>query len=68
MTDVNEPLDAANRILSQYRGLLENIQTSLTSYEQIEPVNTSFEQDLQDMVNDMSKKVQGLIDDIDSVI
>ena len=67
MRDVNEPLDEANRILNNYRGSLVNIQTTLAGYEQIEPINTCFEQDLQDMVNDMSKKVQVLIDEIDSV-
>lgn len=67
MRDVNEPLDEANKILNHYRGALVNIQTTLAGYEQIEPVNTSFEQDLQDMVNDMGKKVQELIDEIDNV-
>lgn len=67
MRDVNEPLDEANKILNHYRGSLVNIQTTLAGYEQIEPVNTSFEQDLQDMVNNMGKKVQELIDEIDNV-
>ena len=65
--DVNQPLNDANRVLEQYKLLLVQMQTVLTSYDQIEPVNTSFEMDLQDMVNDMRKKVKDLIDDIESI-